>query len=398
MNDAPAADHRLSRLVLLFYLASLALLSWGWFPPFPLSEHNAQWGDAVFAATAVLWAIDKWREGRRPRLDPAQAATGLYFAAAALSLIFASPDKWSGSLKLLGVGELGLLAIITSDIASRPAIREAIARVVAVNSIVVCLAAVGGLLLFYAGIRTRLVGTYGDLVASPWYARAQAGLIHPNLLASYCIFAASAIAHSGRGLSVRLRRAAQAALWITVALTFSRAMLGFVLAALVRSADTRRRRVAASACAVVFALAIVSLSIWNLSLDPADPLSARFDESAATSRWQTVTTSLRTLVANPLFGGGLATSPGRYRGMPFDAHLTPLNIAATMGLPALVAFTSIFVILWRGSDRAADLAIWSGFAGLALDALASDIEDFRHLWVMIGLAAASQASRRRPAS
>ena len=32
-------------------------------------------------------------------------------------------------------------------------------------------------------------------------------------------------------------------------------------------------------------------------------------------------------------------------------------------------------------------------AGLALDALAQDIEDFRHLWVLIGLTAASGVAR-----
>ncbi|MGH9938924.1 MAG: hypothetical protein ACREAM_22005, partial [Blastocatellia bacterium] len=38
--------------------------------------------------------------------------------------------------------------------------------------------------------------------------------------------------------------------------------------------------------------------------------------------------------------------------------------------------------------RPSDLAIWGGLAGLGLDALAQDVEDFHHLWVMIGLASA----------
>jgi hypothetical protein len=82
----------------------------------------------------------------------------------------------------------------------------------------------------------------------------------------------------------------------------------------------------------------------------------------------------------------LGTSPGQHRGAPFDSHLTPLNIAATLGLPALVAFSSLIALLWRRRSRPTDLAIWGGLAGLALDGLAQDIEDFRHLWVMIGLA------------
>ncbi|HSE96996.1 MAG TPA: hypothetical protein VLD57_01925, partial [Blastocatellia bacterium] len=233
-----------SRLVLVFYLASIALLPWGWFPPFPLSQHNAQWSDAIFGTTALLWAAQKWRAGWWPQLRSIHVAFLCYFGAAGLSLIFASPDKTTGALKLAGIAELCLLAVITADLAERKGVTVLIARVVAVNSLLICAASVAGLLLFYAGVRTRLLGTYGDLIASPWYARVQAGTNHPNLLASYCIFAAAAISHGKEGLSARARRVAQAALWITVVLTFSRAILGFALAALIRRADTRGRRAA----------------------------------------------------------------------------------------------------------------------------------------------------------
>ena len=50
-----------------------------------------------------------------------------------------------------------------------------------------------GLALFYAGVETPLVGGYGDLLPSRSYARVQAGLYHPNLLARYCIFAAAVV-------------------------------------------------------------------------------------------------------------------------------------------------------------------------------------------------------------
>ncbi|HWP42101.1 MAG TPA: O-antigen ligase family protein [Blastocatellia bacterium] len=395
MNDAPAADRVLARLVLVSYLASLALLPWSWFPPFPLPFHHAQWSDAVFSATAALWIAEKWRGGW-PQLKPVHLAIACYFAAAFLSLVFATPNKSYGALKLLGIAELCALAIITSDLASRPGATRAIARTVAVTSILAGAAAVAGVLLFYAGVRTRLTGTYGDLIPSAWYARAQAGAYQPNLLASYCIFASAVVASARAEMPGWLRRVAQAVLWVAVALTLSRAIMGFALAAIIRRAHTRRRRAAAALCAAVFALLIISLSIWNLSLDPTRPLDARFDSSAAPSRWQSITTSFETLVASPLFGSGLATHPGRYRGLPFDAHLTPLNIAATTGLPALIAFTAVFALLWRDCEGRCDIAIWSGLAGLALDGLANDIEDYRHLWVLAGLAAA-QASRPDPA-
>lgn len=60
-------------------------------------------------------------------------------------------------------------------------------------------------------------------------------------------------------------------------------------------------------------------------------------------------------------------------------------MAGTLGLPALMAFVYLCTRLWRQRGRPTDRATWSGLAGLGLDALAQDIEDFRHLWVMIGL-------------
>jgi hypothetical protein len=79
-------------------------------------------------------------------------------------------------------------------------------------------------------------------------------------------------------------------------------------------------------------------------------------------------------------------------GVPCDAHFTPLNVAATLGLPALAAFLAIPVLLWRGRVRPADLATWGGLAGIGLDALAQDVEDFRHLWVLFGLASRREKS------
>ncbi|HET8675343.1 MAG TPA: O-antigen ligase family protein, partial [Blastocatellia bacterium] len=242
-----------------------------------------------------------------------------------------------------------------------------------------------GLLLFYAGVKTHLMGSYGDLESSEWYARAQAGFFHPNLLASFSIFASAIIARPTAGLSRGFRRAALVALWLTVFLTFSRGILAFLLAAAIRSPRVNRSRTLVYTLAAVTLAVMAMLSIWNLKVNPATPLSIQFDNQPS-SRREAATSSLKTLTAHPLTGSGPGTHPGSYRGGPFDAHSTPINIAATYGLPALIAFTSLVVILWRGRNRPTDLALWGGFVGLILDGLAQDTEDFRHLWVMFGLA------------
>lgn len=378
----------MSRIVLALYLTSLALLPWTWFPPFPWLHEHAQWSDAVFAATAILWAIERRQVRKWPRLRPAHAALAIYFLLACLSLLFASPNPRSGAPKLLGVAELCTLAIITSDLASRPSVLPRIARFIAITSLLTAAAAFVGLLLFYSGISSPLIGIYGELEPSPWYARVQAGTYNPNLLSSFCIFAAAIVSRRDTELPAWLRRVTLAALWITVFLTFSRGILGFVLAVLIRSARTPRRRAFAAVCAVGIVAGTLSLTVWKPSINPARPFDSHF-ENATSSRSQAASSSLNELVSHPILGSGLGTSPGQYRGVPFDSHSTLLNIAATLGLPALVAFSFLIASVWRGRGRPTDLAIWGGLAGLALDGLAQDIEDFRHVWVMIGLANAN---------
>ncbi len=77
---------------------------------------------------------------------------------------------------------------------------------------------------------------------------------------------------------------------------------------------------------------MAALSAYNLVLNPLRPWEARLSP-APSARALAAATSLETLGRHPLFGTGPGSSPG-FRGFqPFDAHLTPLNVAATLGLP-----------------------------------------------------------------
>jgi hypothetical protein len=264
--------------------------------------------------------------------------------------------------------------------------------VIAITSLVTAFAAILGLLLFYAGLETRLVGTYGDLLPSRLYARVEGGFYHPNLLASFCIFASAVVARKEGQLPSWLRRATLFALALTIGLTFSRGILGFILAAMIRSARTRRRRRLAVAFAAISTALIAGLTFWNLTFDPSHPADALITGQSYSSRYQSATSSLRAIAASPIIGSGPGSHPGLYRGSPFDAHITPVNIAATLGLPALMAFAALIAFIWARRGRPADLTLWGGVAGLALDALAQDVEDFRHVWVMIGIIDAGAGS------
>jgi hypothetical protein len=131
---------------------------------------------------------------------------------------------------------------------------------------------------------------------------------------------------------------------------------------------------------------MVLLTLCKLSLDPTRPFEAQINGFTSSSRYQALTTSLESVIRNPIVGTGPDTHPGRYFGNAFDAHMTYVGIAATLGLPALGSFAWLVCLVWMGRRRPAELSLWGGMAGLAFDGLGQDIENFRHLWVLIGLA------------
>jgi hypothetical protein len=385
----------LDRLARILYLATLALLPWGALVRFPWLHENAQWSDVVFALATTAWAAGLVASRRLPRFRAVHAGLALYLGWAAVSLLAASPRAASGPAKLLGLGMLVALLVVTSDMMGRAGMPPLVGRTLAATSLLTAAAAVIGVALSWFGRITPLVGTCGDLLPGP-LSRAQAGFPHPNLLASWCVFAAGALSREDAGLSRSWRRLTQAALALTVVLTTSRAILAFALAAVIRGATTPFRRRVAGALAVALLAGIVALTVVNVTFYPLRPWDPVLREGPSVRR-QAVTTSFQTLLAHPIVGTGPGTSPGRRGLLPFDAHLTPLNVAATLGLPALGGLALAVLALWRSRSRPTDLATWGMLAGLALDGLGQDVEDFRHVWVALGLADAGREGEGKSA-
>jgi hypothetical protein len=377
---------RLSRVL---YLATLALIPWAALLPFPWVHENARWSDVLFALAFLAWCATLVAERRLPRPRAVHAGIALYLGWAALSLALSAPRHPSGAAKLVGLCMLAALFVVTSDLMSRPGMPAAIGRTIAATSLVTALAALVGVALSGLGVLTPLVGTCGDLLPGP-LSRAQAGFPHPNLLASYCVFAAGVVARDDSGLSPTLRRVVIAALAISVVLTTSRAILAFALAAAIRHATTEPRRRFAWGLTGVLVAAMIGFTLVNLTFQPLKPWDLKLREGPSV-RLVSATTSFATLADHPVFGSGLGSSPGRRGSLAFDAHLTPLNVAATLGLPALAGLAFAVFALWRARARPTDLATWGMLAGLALDGLGQDVEDFRHVWIALGLADAGRA-------
>jgi O-Antigen ligase len=355
-------------------------------------HENAQWSDLLVALAALSWLDEQRREGLRLGA-PAELALALFVVLAGLSLVFA-PAGWGATFgDFVGVGALATIAFLTSRFAADKQAFQLIVLVVAVTSMLVVGAALLGLALFYAHVETSLVGGYGALLGSSDYARVQAALIHPALLGSYCIFASAVVAQGHDVLPRRLRQAAQVALAVTAVLTFSRAILGFALAALIRFANTPRRRAVAAAAALACVAAMAVLSFAAISLDPSHPFDLRVSTAREPVRSQELTAAIDTVAEHPLLGTGPGSLPGEAQGYGRrQAHNTPVGVAATLGIPALLMLIAFLALLWRDRSRPTNRATWGGLAGLGVDGLGQDIEHFRHVWVLLGLAWAQSRS------
>jgi hypothetical protein len=350
-----------------------------------------------------LWALEKLRSRTLiGALRAWQLPLAVYLALALMSASEAVPGQGGSFKTVLLMAELAALAVISADFASVPERRRAIARVIIASSLVTVLLAVVGLILFYARVSNGLIGSYGDYTPSHLYARVRAGFESAPLLASYCIFASGIVASADARLTRRTRIATQVALGLMCAATLSRGILGFLLAATLRRAASieHRRRVLVSLAAGAVGMAVMALlTFGQLSGDPVKPSTISYSLGHG-RRYDAFTSSFTTLRHHPLLGIGPGALPGFNELGPARAHFTPLNIAATVGLPALAALIAMLWLLWRGRRRPTDLALWGSAAGIALDGLGQDIDHFRHVWLLIGLLGArgSPVSRSTPST
>jgi hypothetical protein len=313
-----------------------------------------------------------------------------------ISAAFAE-SQGTGLRNLVLVAELAVLAALTSEFASDRDGLNGIVLVVTGMALVTGALAVVGFGLFYAGVHTSLTGHYGEqFIASNRYARVSAGFESPPLLASFCIFASAMVAQEEGPLPKRLRVATQIVLTLLVFSTLSRGAIGFLAAMAIRNAAGRPGSLAAKRLAIAAVvggvLLMAGLTAGRLHLDPTRPDTISYEVPDPGNRRQAFVTGLDTLGDHPLLGKGPGSLVAINRYEPFRAHFTPLNVAATTGIPALLILVGLMVVIWRERRRPTPIATWSGLLGLAMDGLGQDIEHFRHVWVLIGVA---DAQRRR---
>jgi hypothetical protein len=328
----------LARPAFALYLLALATLGFKWLSPLASYQETAGWTDVFVALAALVWLAERATTRSFPSLRLFHLALALWLAAALLSLAFADA-KGTGARNVILLCELAALAVLTSEYASEREGLRAIVVVIAAVSLVTATLAALGLALFYLGEDTR----------SDYYARVAAGFSTPPRLASFCIFASAVVAGEDSRLSPRLTATVQIALSAVVLFTFSRGAIAFFMAMGIRAAY--RRLDARAAMRVTLALVAASvavlavLTVGRLHLDPTRPSTITYEAPDPGNRREAFDTGLDTLADHPLTGKGPGTYVSLNRGLPFRAHFTPLNVSATMGLPALAAL----VFLGRGA-------------------------------------------------
>jgi hypothetical protein len=335
--------------------------------------------------------VERVAAGSRPRLRRIHIAYAAYAGATALAAAFAGNHRVGVENVVITV-ELIALAVMTASFWAEPLGRRAISRVVVGTVIVTAMEAAVGLCLFYLGRRSSLTQSYsGYFKASDLYTRVAAGFESAPLMGSYCIFASAVVAMDVLGLSRRIRWALQGTLALLSLITLSRAVIGFAVAMAlrVRRGGGRRARVAGTVVVAASIATMLALTVAPLSLDPVRPASSHSDINP---RLATLKTSASTFWRHPLVGTGPGSLTATWQHSRLRAHFTPVNVAATSGLPALVSLVAIVVILWRRRRRgtSTSFAVWSGLAGLGVDALGQDAEHFRHVWIMLGIADAER--------
>jgi O-antigen ligase len=337
-----------------------------------------------------------------------------FYAVALIACTIWSQDVRRSALKLAGVLNLvGMAVLTTSYVTSATALRRAIVAWL-VGVTVTVGAALLGVVLFAAGVtgsRNMFLYSYGSLPPGP-YPRVMALFMNANMLCTYVV-ASTMILLAARAAGWVSRRVFLLLLMGTLAtalFTLSPGLGGLALALAMWCAAARRASepgfsrlllVAGWTAAAIMFVAVMISPVGLLGSTPEWHL-------APSSRVLTWMGAWRTFTASPWLGKGLGLEVADVHylnaaGMEAltDAHNTWLSILAQQGILGATAFTLLVLhVVWRRRPLAvigSPLAVMRTGLHLALvggflyQSLSGSFENTRHIWVLMGLAAAAHS-------
>ena len=378
-------EQRAGKLAERAFVAAVVMLPLQWLPPIPLA--GAQLSDFAFLIAAIALLVARPRPGDLHRVD--MCWLGLFAGGATASALVngGSYVKLAGHLELVVVAACA--ALLARDAATMARIRQALIWA----AVLAAITGLMGAVLFFFGHWTGLLNHYGDLVPGD-YPRIRGTCIRTNMLAT--VLATGFILLLGEkreSMLGRLRWPIAAVILLALFFTFSRTWMtlaaGIAMVLALNLGGCGRIAGAAIASAIVAVLLLLSAR-YAVELEPTHFWEVTVSSDPGT-RWVIWGDTLDTIAAHPIFGAGPG-SPATAIG--WSAHLVWLNLWAVLGLVPLFAFAA-------GAGRAlsryrVDHYLAAAVGVIILDGLARDVEDQRHLWVMIGLlASAASASGGR---
>lgn len=374
-----SAPRRVAAGALAAFAATMAIAV----PSLPWVAHAA-WADLAAATAFIAIAIVVVRERPRAILVGGATLAGLAYAGwIAVAAAAAGGGWWRalGAVELVGV--MACAATLGRDE------RDRVVRAWIVGAAGLSVIGLGVAVAAQAGLDVEpLFSGSGELSLR----LRPAGLCRSGMLASVALAPIALLLIDGNRLvGRRARIALLALLGITVALTLTRTILAVGVAAALAGARRRPRvAIVAVVLATGAALASVRLDVHGGG-EPG-------------IRWRIAASALERARARPLVGigpGERAALAGWPRAadppLAWDAHSTALDLAATVGLPGLALFLVAMCLAARAGWRAlrrddgdeTRRALLVALAATGFDALTLDVADFRHLWLLVGLAAAA---------
>ena len=373
------------RLFELFLLVGIVLIP---VQQAPFLPHYSRLGitaaDLFFAVAGALWVAHALRCGISSVLKSVEPWDWAWLSVFSLGACASAIANGGSYLKLVGHLELVAIALMVAHLACQEDGRDRVLLALVGAALVGATTGLIGAALFYFGEPTFLLNHYGDLEPGS-YPRIRGTAIRANMLATIVatgIAITWTVRAQWRGSRAAcLTRPILAILLFAFVFTFSRTWLtlGCGLLWLWAARGGKSRTYAAAGVTVLVIALHVALARWNIAVNPMRFWEASIPGDAGT-RWVIWGDAVESVKAHPLFGRGPG-SPATANG--WSAHLTWLNLWAVLGLAPLLAFAAGMARSLARHRTCLPAALALGI--MLLDSTSRDIEDMRHLWVLIGI-------------
>lgn len=362
------------RQTALLIAAGAALIPFQIWPPMPLAGMTVS--DVLFALAFVQFSLAR----RAIPTAPAAVAIAAFAAGTAVSALFGG-----SAVKLLGHFMLAAVGWMTACAAPESA--RTVRRALVLAALVAALTGVVAAVLFYCGVKTPLLNIFGDLQPGH-YPRVRGTMIRANMMATV-VASGLILLWFERGLLPQpwLRWLVLGLGAVAMLFSFSRTIVPLVLA--IAGVELWRRQgprwlLLAWAGAACLSAAALWVSIrYQVVLNPMRPWAVDVLAVDGT-RFAIWRDAVATLATHPLVGAG----PGIPVAEGWTAHNTWLNLWAGLGVVPLVAFAYLIAAALARAVAARATGLAAALAVALVGSVYTDIEDMRHIWLLIGLALA----------